>query len=69
MTYGTYQRMRCHVSDSDITVIRKAQGRIAKHHRATGKRHTEAREGRKAFYRAMLEYHHNAQQLCREWRM
>lgn len=71
MAYGTYLRIRAHVSDSDITVIRKAQSRLAPHARATGKDHAnpDFKAWRKAYYREMLRYHHEWQATCREWRM
>jgi hypothetical protein len=69
MTYGTYQRICAHVSDSDITVIRKSQSRLAPDGRVTGKHHADFKEWRKAYYRKMLAYHHDWQQTCRDWRM
>jgi len=65
MMYGTYQRLRVHVGASNIAVIRAARKKLAKrcwHDSAY-------RDGRKLFYRNMLEYHADAQRMVREWRL
>lgn len=65
MSFGTYQRLRVRVSASDVTVIRVARRKIAKQHRDA----PDKRNERKAFYRAMLKHHHEAQELVRTWRL
>ena len=63
--FGTYQRLRVHVGASNMEVIRAARKKLAKRcwHDPS------YREGRKLFYRNMLDYHHEAQELVREWRL
>jgi hypothetical protein len=61
--FGTYQRLRLHVSASNVEVIRAARLKVA----LRSRRNPEAREARKAFYRLMLAYHHKAQAVARDW--
>lgn len=63
--YGTYCRLRVHVMASDVAVIKAARKRIAKPHR-TGRR---MRTARHAFFRKMLQVHHDAQALVKEFRL
>jgi hypothetical protein len=63
--YGTYGRLRVHVFASNIAVIRAARRKLKRRcwHDPS------YREGRKLFYRNMLEYHAAEQRLVREWRL
>jgi hypothetical protein len=63
--YGTYQRLRVHVSASDSDVIRAARAKL----KPSCWHDTSYREGRKLFYRNMLDYHHKAREMVREWRL
>lgn len=58
--FGTYQRLRVRVSASPREVIRASRKKLA----TKAKRDYAFREQRKAFYRAMLEYHCKAQRLA-----
>jgi hypothetical protein len=63
--YGTYCRLNVHVYASNIEVIRRAYCKLnmsARHDR-------KARDARHAFYRQMLDYHREARNLVREWRL
>lgn len=63
--FGTYQRLGVHVHASDMTVIRAARRKLRK-----SCWHDPAyREGRKLFYRNMLEYHAQARGLARAYRL
>jgi hypothetical protein len=57
--FGTYTRLRLHVSASDIRVVREARRKL----NTKAQRDPKARDARKAFYRQMLAYHHQAQSL------
>lgn len=59
--FGTYTRLRVHVSASPREVIRKARLKIAEAHRVGP---TMAAQ-RKVFYRQMLDYHCRSRQLAR----
>jgi hypothetical protein len=59
--YGTYLRLGITVHDSWRTVIR-ASSRKAR-------RDPAHRAARKQFYRAMLNFHRQAQELVRHWRL
>lgn len=61
---GTYHRLNVTVWASDREVIRRIRDRFSKE-----AFHPELRDNRKRIYRQMLEYHHNAQALCLEFRL
>ena len=63
--YGTYCRLHVHVYASNIEVIRRASRKLKK----SARHDRQAREARHAFYRQMLDYHHKARELVREWRL
>ena len=58
--FGSYLRLRVHVSASDLDVIRAARRKIVRKYRTARDR----RDARHAFYRAMLGHHHHAQDLA-----
>lgn len=63
--YGTYQRLNVSVYASNVDVIRAARKKLRK-----AVWHDQSyREGRKLFYRNMLEYHAQALQLVIEYRL
>lgn len=61
--YGTYERLHVWVWASDEELIRAAWKKMTK----KGRRDPKLREARKAFYREMLQYHHQAQELCKQF--
>jgi hypothetical protein len=61
---ATYNRLRCHIRDSDMEVIRKARTRLSR----TAKRSREFRKGRHAFYREMLALHKQARAVADKFR-
>ncbi len=63
--YGTYLRLNVMVNDSWRTVVRAAAGRL--HPRA--RRDRAVRADRHRFYRQMLAYHREAQDLVTTWRL
>ena len=63
--YGTYCRLRLHVSASDTEVVRAARG-VLKMPECLGTR--RKRYARRRFYRQMLKQHHAAQDLFRRYR-
>jgi hypothetical protein len=63
--YGTYQRLNLHVYATDREVIRAVRKKFK---RAMLHNH-EVRKARHDVYRKMLEYHHEARALVREWRL
>lgn len=63
--FGTYQRLRLHVSATPREVIKAAQGKLKKAARYS----REQRAARHAFYRQMLEYHQGARDLVKAWRL
>ena len=63
--FGTYNRLRVTIYDSNIAVIRAARKKIAKKHR----RECARRSARHEFYRLMLSYHRAAIDLASEWRL
>jgi hypothetical protein len=63
--FGTYNRLRVHVYASDRAVIKAASLKLKKQFRHTRK----DRVARHKFYRQMLDYHHEHQDLCREFRL
>lgn len=65
MWTGTYNRLHLHVSASDRAVIRAARlviDPLFQHSR-------EHREGRHAFFRAMLDNHQRARRIVEEYRL
>lgn len=62
--YGTYLRLNVPVWATNRQVIKAARAKIQKKCR-TGAKH---REGRKLFYRSMLDYHAKAGRLFRAYR-
>lgn len=57
--FGTYCRLRVHVSASDREVIRKAHRKLKRKYR----RAHAARADRHAFLRAVLHHHHAEQRF------
>lgn len=57
--YSTYCRLGLHVAASWRDVVRATNRKIVKKHR----RDPQSREGRKKFYRIMLQYHSDARTL------
>jgi hypothetical protein len=62
--YGTYLRLNVPVWATNREVIKAARGKIQKKCRRAAK----YREGRKLYYRSMLDYHAKARALFREYR-
>lgn len=60
--YGTYLRLNVHVGDSRMTVIRAARKKLS----AKARRDPHLRDERKTFYRTMLAYHAEANNLYRD---
>lgn len=65
MAFSTFLRLHCHASETDISVIRKARKKIAKHAR----RNRKFRQARHEFFREMLATHHRIQQQLRQMRL
>ena len=63
--YGTYLRLGITVHDSWRTVIRAASRKLS----CKARRDPAHRAARKQFYRAMLNFHRQAQELVRHWRL
>jgi len=63
-TFGTYERLRVHVYASNRDVIKAARGKLRK----DCWHDLSYRDGRKLFYRNMLEYHAKARELAQTWR-
>ena len=63
--YGTYTRLNLSVHASDLAVIRAARRKVARKHRTA----RAMREARHAFYRTMLQYHHDARAIVNDWRL
>ena len=59
-----YNRLRVHVNDSDMKVIRAVRKRIKK----KVLRDPKFRDARKALYRDILREHAEARELVRYWR-
>lgn len=64
--YGAYCRLAVPVWASRQTVVRVASRKMLKKSVRYARKHREARH---AFLRAMLQYHHESQQLCREFHL
>jgi hypothetical protein len=63
--YGTYLRLDITVHDGWRTVVRAAASKLKPRARADPKH----RAARHRFYRQMLAYHLQAQELVRHWRL
>ena len=63
--YGTYLRLNITAHNGWRAVIRAAAGKLT----PQARRDRAQREARHRFYRQMLAYHHQAQQLVRTWRL
>lgn len=61
--FSQYLRLNVSVADSDIEVVRRARKLLSKIGLSTRHRAT-----RKAWYRNILGYHHEAQKLYRDFR-
>ena len=59
--FGTYLRLGVHVWASDREVIRAARSRIVVS--------SNTRQHRREYYRLMLQYHHEQQNICLEFRL
>jgi hypothetical protein len=57
--YGTYQRLNLHVGENNRAVIKAASRKLKRSIRFARKH----RAARHAFYRQMLNYHHDARDL------
>ena len=65
MTYGTYLRLDITVHDGWCTVVRAAARKLT----PEARRDPTEREVRHRFYRQMLEYHREAQEIVSYWRL
>ncbi len=65
MTYGTYLRLEITVHANWQAVVRAA----AKKLKPEARRDPARREARHRFYRQMLEYHREAQEIVSYWRL
>ncbi|MBN9278572.1 MAG: hypothetical protein J0I57_13240 [Hyphomicrobium sp.] len=65
MTYGTYLRLEITVHARWRSVIRAAAGKLKPEMR----RDPTKREIRHRFYRQMLDYHREAQEIVSYWRL
>ena len=63
--YGTYLRLDINVHDSWRTGIRAASRKLSRRAR----RDPAHRAARKQFYRAILNFHRQAQEVVRHWRL
>lgn len=63
--FGTYNRLRVTIYDSNIAVIKAASKKIDERFRKDRVR----RNARHEFYRCMLEYHRKAIELASQWRL
>ncbi len=63
--YGTYLRLGITVHDRWRAVVRAASRKLNRQTR----RDPERRVARKAFYRQMLDYHRQAQEIVAIWRL
>jgi hypothetical protein len=61
--FGTYQRLNVHVWASNREVIRATASKFRDW------RNPAEREARKHFYRVMLMYHKDEQDVCLKWRL
>ena len=63
--YGTYLRLDITVHDGWRAVVRAASRKLTRQ----ALRDPKHREDRKRFYRQMLDYHRQAQELVLTWRL
>jgi hypothetical protein len=63
--YGTYLRLDITVHDGWRAVVRAASRKLM----CKARLDPAHRDARKRFYRAMLDYHREAQELVRHWRL
>jgi hypothetical protein len=63
--YGTYLRLDITVHDGWRAVVRAASRKLTRRAR----RDPEHRTARKQFYRQMLEYHRQAQEIVATWQL
>lgn len=63
--YGTYLRLDITVHDSWRTVIRAASRKLTR----KARRDPKHRTARKRFYREMIDYHRQEQDIVRTWRL
>lgn len=63
--YGTYLRLNVHVYASNMEVLRAARKKLAKKFRCD----RSVRDERHKFYRKMLEYHRELQQIALDWNL
>lgn len=61
--YGTYSRLNVTILATNKEVIKAARKKLKNPTNPT------EREQRKKFYRMMLEYHHSAQRIAKDWRL
>ena len=64
MTYGTYLRLDITVHDSWRAVVRAAAKKLT----PKARRDPAKREARHRYYRQMLDYHREAQEIVSYWR-
>jgi hypothetical protein len=65
MTYGTYLRLGITVHDGWRAVVRAAAKKLT----PQARRDPAKREARHRFYRQMLDYHREAQEIVSYWRL
>jgi hypothetical protein len=65
MTYGTYLRLDITVHDGWCTVVRAAARKLT----PEARRDPAKRNVRHRFYRQMLEFHREAQEIVSYWRL
>jgi hypothetical protein len=63
--FGTYNRLHVTIYDSNMVVLRAAWRKL----NPKTRRNREGKEHRKQFYRLMLQYHQEACDLAREYRL
>ncbi len=63
--YGTYLRLDITVHDGWRAVVRAASRKLKRQ----ALRNPSHRDARKAFYRQMLDYHRQAQEIVAIWRL
>jgi hypothetical protein len=63
--YGTYLRLDITVHDGWWAIVRAAARKLT----PPPRRYPNRRTARKAFYRQMLEYHRQAQEIVTTWRL
>lgn len=63
--FSTYQRLRVSIFASNRNVIRAARKKL----KPSCWHDARYKDGRKLFYRNMLEYHHKARELVRAFRL